>query len=114
MGHVAESINTLSEIYAILRFQRSPHGAQCLSLWGGRGLLVVSVYNNKWVIRSSYRSVILGVAVQAAQHVFISGQCVASMHLFLVSVRQRQFGCSRPSSAACIHSCQREAASFWV
>ena len=43
MGHVAESINTLFEIYIILRFQRSPHGAQCRSLWGGRGLLVVSV-----------------------------------------------------------------------
>ena len=40
MGHAAELINTLFCIYAILRFQRSPQGAQWRSLWGRSGLLV--------------------------------------------------------------------------
>ena len=73
-----------------------PSSAACSHFWR-RGLLVNVCH--KWVELSSYRSVILGVAVQAARHAFVSGQLLgeavqAAQHVFI--------------------SGQREAASFWV
>ena len=79
MGHVAESINTLFQAYATLRFQRSLQGAQWKSPWGRGGLQLASVSNKNWVELPSYRSITSITTITATRCIFSAATIITKI-----------------------------------